>query len=124
MTLTEYELADLAMNWQATTTPTTALFVTIASGYLIAAWMVGERLTRAQVTLINFLFGIFQLGVLSGWAGRWIQTYDYTSALTSIDPAFYGTGPTAVLVLFGSVMLISIPGCLKFMWDIRHPKAD
>jgi hypothetical protein len=122
MTLTEYELADLAMNWQATTTPTTAIFLTIASGYLIAAWMVGERLTRAQVTLINTLFGVFQLGVLAGWAGRWIQSFNYTSALTSIDPNFYRSPSTSLLVLFGLALLVSIPGCLKFMWDIRHTK--
>jgi hypothetical protein len=124
MTLTEYELADLAINMQASTTPTTALFVTIASGYLIAAWMVGEKLTRTQVTFINLLFGAFELAILAGWASRWIVTTRYGSALASIDPVFYETTPlnTLLLVLLGSVMFLTILGCLKFMWDIRHPK--
>jgi len=124
MTLTEYEMADLAMSAQATATPTTALFITILSGYLIVAWLVGEKLTRAQVIFINILFSFFQLSLVAGWSSRWSLSYRYQDALHSIDPSFYELNSPAPLVAFALAMCASIPGCLKFMWDVRHPRVQ
>ena len=124
MNLTEYELVDMAINVQATTTPTLAVFLTIMSGYLIVSWLAGERLTRAQVIFINVLFTFFQLGLLVGWSGRWLTFYQIASVLNSIDPTVYVTGSPVISVSFAIVMFASIPGCLKFLWDVRHPKIE
>lgn len=122
MTLTEYELADLAMSAQASATPTTALFVTIMTGYLIVAWLVGNKLTRTQVVFINVLFIFFQLSLVVGWSLRWEIYYKYTTILNSIEPTLWDIGYPAVVVAFSIMMCASIPGCLKFLWDVRHPK--
>jgi hypothetical protein len=124
MTLTEYEMADLAMSAQASATPTTALFISVLSGYLIIAWLVGKRLTRAQVVFINVLFIFFQLSLVGGWASRWALSYRYSSALNSIDPSFYEVSNPVFLWAFPIAMIASVPGSLKFMWDVRHPKAE
>jgi hypothetical protein len=123
MNLTEYELADLALSAQASATPTTALFVTIMSGYLIVAWMVGEKLTRAQVIFINAIFIFFQLSLAAAWSMRWIVSQRYSNALHSIDPAFYDLNNPALLIAFPIVMCATVPGCLKFLWNVRHPKT-
>ena len=92
MALTEYEMADLALSAQASATPTTALFLTMTSGYLIIAWLVGDKLTRAQVIFINVLFTFFQLCLVGGWSFRWKVYYEYTVALNSSDPTVYVDG--------------------------------
>ena len=122
MTYTAYELADLALSAQAAASPTFALFLTITSGYLIVAWLAGDRLTRAQVNLISLLFLFFQLMLVYGWVIRWAFSHDYFTALSLVDPT-YKVGPGYLIWLFAIVMLASIPGCLKFMWDVRHPKT-
>ena len=122
--MTEYELAELAINAQAGTTPAVSVFVTILSGYLIAAWLVGKKLSRAQITLINVLFIGFQLGIISSWSGRWQLAYRLAEAVDSIDPSFDMTPSMIPISAFGVLMLTSIGGCLKFMWDIRHPKTE
>jgi hypothetical protein len=124
MALTEYEMADLALSAQASATPTTALFLTMTSGYLIIAWLVGDKLTRAQIIFINVLFTFFQLGLVGGWSVRWATYYEYTVALNSSDPTVYVDGNPVVSVAFAIVMLASIPGCLKFMWGVRHRKTE
>jgi len=122
MTLTEYEIADLAATWQSTTTPTSALVITILSGYLIVAWLVGNKLTRAQVVLVNTLFVFFQFSMIAGWAMRWALSYKYSMELYSIDPGFYEAPASIPLIIFGAAMAVSVIACLKFMWDVRHPK--
>lgn len=124
MNLTEYELVDLAINVQASTTSGVSLFITIASGYLIVAWLVGEKLTRVQARLINVLFIFFQVMLITAWAGRWEYFYKFFTVLTSIDSAFYESRSPITTVGMGLIMLLSIFACLKFMWDIRHTKTD
>ena len=126
MTLTEYELADLALTAQGNATPITALFVTIMSGYLIVAWLVGEKLTRTQVIFINALFILFQFNLILGWSATWARSYKLGTTLISIDPTFYslGVNTTATLILFAVTMVFSIPGCINFMWNVRHPKKE
>jgi len=94
------------------------------SGYLIVAWLVGGKLTRAQVSLINVLFVFFQFCMVLGWSARWELAMKYFNLLASLDPDIYAVRNPAGLVIFATVMAVSIPGCLKFMWDIRHPKTE
>ena len=126
MTLTEFELADLYVGAQGNATSITALFVTIMSGYLIVAWLVGEKLTRAQVIFINALFILFQFNLILAWSATWEKAIKVATELNSIDPTFYssGLGSSAGLIVFAVTMIASIPGCIKFMWNIRHPKKE
>ena len=124
MNLTEYELVDLAVNIQESITPAVSVFITIMSGYLVVAWLVGDKLTRAQVGLINVLFVGFQVMLILSWSGRWEFYFRLAKQLYSFDPIFYAVTHPAIVALFGVLMVVSIVGSLKFMWDIRHPKKE
>ena len=123
MNLTEYELLDAAINVQTSITPSVTIFLTIMSGYLVVAWLVGDKLTRPQVGLINVLFVGFQTMMIMSWAGRWEFYFRCVNTLHSFDPTFYAVTSPAIVAVFGILMLAALFGCLKFMWDIRHPKA-
>ena len=54
--MTEYEMTDIMMSRFATMTDQAALYFALVSGYLIAAFVVGARLTRLQVIMVKGLF--------------------------------------------------------------------
>jgi hypothetical protein len=124
--MTEYELASLAMEAQNTVTSVFALFLTIVGGYLLAAWMVGSKLERTQFIIVNFLFVFVEIQLLVGWFGRWSWFWHYYEQARALNPL---SVPNAEMVPFlipltGLLMLCSVLGAVKFMWDVRHPKNE
>ena len=51
--MTEQELAGLISNYSSQGGAFFALWITIVSGYLIAAYLSGDRLKRSQVFILN-----------------------------------------------------------------------
>ena len=121
--MTEYELLDLMFNAINGATAVIGIIVTIISGYLIVAWTVGEKLTRAQVTMLNLLFLCTAPMMIWGWLGRYLVAWDLQNILLELNPQI--TERVSMYVIIGSPFVSSmlIIGSLKFMWDIRHPKA-
>jgi hypothetical protein len=124
--MTEYELASLAMEAQNTVTSVFALFLTIVGGYLLAAWMVGSKLERTQFIIVNILFVFVEIQLLAGWFGRWSWFWHYYEQARALNPL---SVPNAEMVPFlipltGLLMLCSVFGAVKFMWDVRHPKNE
>ena len=124
--MTEYEFASLAMEAQNTVTSVFALFLTIVGGYLLAAWMVGIKLDRTQFIIVTFLFVFVEIQLLVGWFGRWSWFWHYYEQAQALNPL---SVPNAEMVPFsialtGLLMLFTVFGAVKFMWNVRHPKAD
>ena len=99
--------------------------MTICSGYLIVAYMVGGNLTNSQAFIVSTLY-CFVAGVTTFAFRTWSQrSFDYlafqeSSGLSSID---LGTFRPLATVLT-TIMFAGVVACLKFMWDVRHPKAE
>ena len=122
--MTEYELADLVASTISNSLIIAPILISVASAYLVVAWVVGSKLDRSQVLLINTLFvGFIALFGLS-WARRIQVALSYQEALLQVNPdrmAEIGVWlpPAALIANFLTVL-----ACLKFMWDIRHPKRE
>jgi hypothetical protein len=86
--------------------------------------MVGQRLTRPQVVLINSIFLVFAPLLLFGWVRRFQIAMRLAEELRSIDPGALGGISEGLIALVSFSFFILILGCIKFMWDIRHPKAE
>ncbi len=121
--MTEYELADLAINAQGTLTPVVSLLVTVLTGYLIVAWLAGDRLTRSQVILVSVLFVTIETIVLYSWFTRWAIVTIYYAELHAQNPSKYSGVPQWAATLFVGLFVLAILASLKFMWDVRHPKS-
>lgn len=94
-------------------------YFSIFTAYLVVAYLVGSKLDRQQVTVINGLFVIMQLLMIWGTAGFFWQARSYMdqvreAPLGAIAPHHVALPLLSIGVIVG----------LKFMWDIRHPKAD
>jgi hypothetical protein len=122
--MTEAELLEATGLAANTALTGISLYMTIVSAYLITAFTAGSRLTRSQTFVISVGFvvgaGIFIYVVI---ANALRQVY-FTARLSEIqtDATFYFSDRTTILI--GSVLVMGIIASLKFMWDVRHPKAE
>ena len=101
-----------------------SLYLTVTSAYLIVAFMAGERLTSSQAVIISTLY-IFMAAIstysMYAWLGR---AFHFSQKLkeTSTDMPFYARDGLEIILAI--VLLSGIFACLKFMWDVRHPKSE
>ena len=122
--MTESELIEAITSYFDIAVAALTLYVTICSGYLIVAYMVGGNLTNSQALIVSTLY-CFVAAVTTYAFRTWSQhSFDYlafqeSSGLSSID---LGTAPTLASVLT-VIMFAGVLACLKFMWDVRHPKT-
>ena len=94
------------------------LYITITSGYLLVAYLAGKDLTRMQAVIIAVLYVTF-------------ATFNTIAVVRYFQSAFYfghtyGAGLTPYWPVYGlgSLFALGILACLKFMWDVRHPKTE
>jgi hypothetical protein len=123
--MTEYELSDLIATQTGNGTAILSLFVTVVSGYLIVSWLVGQRLSPPQAALINMLFVFFSGLCIFAWFARFMSALSYQSELAALNPQRVSPFQTEKIVIGTAVLLVIVMiACLKFMWDVRHPKTE
>ena len=122
--MSEYELADLVRSISADSLVFLPMLLSVVSGYLVVAWVVGARLTLAQVSLVNTLFVSVVTMFCFGWVNRVQLALVYQSELLDLNPARRELiGPWLVPATLAYVSITAI-ACIKFMWDIRHHPAQ
>lgn len=121
--MSEAELATSAALFFDLAVSAIALYVTICSGFLATAYLVGSKITRSQTFIISGLFVFVASLMTYGVFGWFWRAFLYNQLLFKLDPNYLPTSggtPMAGWVLSG-IMAIGIFACLKFMWDVRHP---
>ena len=99
-----------------------ALYVTVASSYLAAAYLVGAKLTRYEVLVVSGLFVIFAALITYGTVGYFLRAVYFTTLMTTYTESLVRMRPAMPLVI-GAMEIFGIGACLKFMWDARHSKG-
>ena len=121
--MTDAELWGLIVEYNNTVLSTFALYLTLVSGFLIVAYLVGDKLTEWQAAIVTSGFvlstSLFTLAAY-GYGSRAIlligeTSEQYRSGITMSYPALW-----AYIFIF----ILGILACLKFMWDVRHPKPE
>ena len=122
--MTEYELLDVTFSAVNSATNSWGMIFSVICGYLVVAWLIGEKLTRAQVTLVNLLFLCSAPMLIWGWLGRYLIALDFQNRLLELNPQ--AVERVSIYVITGMPIILSILvlGSLKFMWDVRHPKTE
>lgn len=95
-----------------------SLLLTIISGYLVAAYFVGGRLTRYQTATVSLLF---LLGAVLSGINAMIEMWRAFHFLDQLAP--FGVRrllPYSYLVAAGILLLLLIPAALYFMYQIRR----
>lgn len=99
------------------------LYISVFTGYLLMAYLVGSRLTSVQCAIATGAFLVFSgyniWGNISFWnsayvVGKELENVRPELILLDLNPAWVA----AALLSFG------VLGALKFMWDVRHPQSS
>lgn len=103
------------------------IFLTLTTAYLISAFFVGKDLSRGQLVLINTFYilcaslNIFtQMVTLRNTLFAFNRASSSVDGLDGISQNLVGAIPIGTAAISAAITL----GCLKFMWDIRHPKTE
>ena len=102
------------------------LYLTVSSGYLIVAYLVGARLTKSQTLFISSLFFVFSSYALWGVTQYWTSGEEAYLALKAlgvlehVELNYVGINPAVIALPMG---ILGIIGSLKFMWDVRGADA-
>ncbi|MFT5605954.1 MAG: hypothetical protein ACI9G5_002929 [Paracoccaceae bacterium] len=121
--MTEAELWELILMSQSNAGTFMAIFLTVTSAYLVAAYAVGIQLTRYQIFIVNTIFlSVANLTMFAGYAAmsRAAFLLDFTS------PEYNSPASAGIIVApWGLVIthFMLVIACLVFMWQIRHPKS-
>jgi len=95
------------------------LYLSVVTGYLIAAYLVGSRLTIFQAAFITLLFVVFSVHFTLSGFGAFEAAYAAHLKFSSDAPV----GPSPIMNRgLAAFQLAGVIGCLKFMWDVRNPK--
>jgi hypothetical protein len=122
--MVEAELLEISNMAWGNSIALVGLVITLISGYLIAAYIIGANMTHSQSVIINILYvGFASFLILSFFA--------FSLGATELDTIAYemstqrSNEPRAELAYaVGIFMSFCILASLKFMWDIRHPRSE
>ena len=122
--MTEQELAELISDYSSQGGAFFGLWITIVTGYLIAAYLAGDRLNRSQVFILNTFYVWVSSLVRVGFYGSFNTQAHYTRELKQMVP----DSPQMMTWNLGFAVTIAtvlgVLATLKFLWDIRHPKIE
>ena len=97
----------------------------MVSRYLFIAYSIGEKLLKGHVIFINLLFLVSTtMSSLASTMASKNGLLAMRKACASLDEVTTLTPTQASVALtiaaVGNIAVVL--GCLKFMWDMRHPK--
>jgi len=124
--MTAYEASDLLNGVMSNQMASLALLLTVVSAYLVAAYTVGDKLTKYQVWFINFTFCLFVLINLAGTASIMDLMYQYSSLRAELISGAKTIQPNADLAFWmvAGVRIVLVSGALIFMWQVRQLKTE
>jgi hypothetical protein len=113
----------------STGTAILAVLITLMSGYLVVAYLVGKRLTRTQILVTNALYltSAFTIILASFSASLDIQIAKNEMAfqipqlnLLNYTSKYIYLWPSIIAIVNSCLVVAS----LIFMWQVRHPKES
>jgi hypothetical protein len=121
--MTEYEALDLAQSTFSNSLAAYAVFLSIVSGYLATAYIVGSKLSRIQVRLLTLLFLIVVAILIwstSAYA-YWGDVFSTVARGESRERTMMT--PQSWLPAFLAIInTLTVIGCVFFMWNVRRAK--
>ena len=105
-----------------------AILLTMVSGYMGIAFLVGEKLSTTQVALANT---VYILGATSVLLSNYGSVLDSATARAEAAQLVSELKPIANISASSEVMSLAVAGInalfiiisLIFMWQVRHPKT-
>lgn len=120
--MTEYELADIIATYSSNTGSFFATYLTVLSGYLITAFVAGERLTIRQAIILNTGYIVATFVMIVAVYGAGSTQVHYTHKLLALAADSPQINREWVMSVTAIVMIGGVLASLYFMWSIRNTK--
>jgi hypothetical protein len=122
--MNEADLYQIAIEFSHGLQTEEQTFLTVLSGYLIAAYVIGAKVTRHQVIVFNTIYLIVVCGLLYNMRDYWSNT---THWFHKAQAAEFGQ-VMVDLTVRGEMTVLAcasmVVGSLYFMWSIRHSDSE
>ena len=120
--MTQAELWELIIAYNTGLLTGITIYFSALTGYLIVAYVIGDKLTAMQTAIITIGFVVFQSLISFGTIGMGTRAVfligktseEYRSGIMINHP---------VILVLSIILLGGIAAALKFMRDIRHSKT-
>ena len=119
--------AEMIQATQATwgnTISLVAIVITLMSGYLVAAYLVGSQLSRPQVVIVNTLYLLLSTFLLMSIYNLSIRATEMAAIAIEMSDKRILTPQLWLPMGMISIFSFCLVASLKFMWDVRHPKRE
>ncbi len=121
--MTQAELWELIIAYNTGVLNGITIYFSALTGFLIVAYMIGDKLTVLQSMIITLGFVIFQSLISFATIGMGTRAVFLIDKTTEDYRSGIMVNEAAVMVL--TLLLTGgVAAALKFMWDVRHPKVQ
>ncbi len=125
--MTEYELTDVMYNIFSNMNEAAVMYFTLVSAYIGMSFLIGKKLTRFQLVIINVLYITWVIGVINTVYSGLANALEVTQALDSMNAIITNQGSEIISISIYSFMAVQFGGIiasLLFMWSVRHPNSE
>jgi hypothetical protein len=119
----EAEMIQAAQATWGNTISLVAILITLMSGYLVAAYLVGSQLSRPQVVIVNTLYLLLSTFLLISTYNLSIRATEMAAIAIEMSDKRILTPQLWIPMGMISTFTFCLVASLKFMWDVRHPKT-
>ena len=121
--MTEGELVQSITAYYELSGNALSMYVTVSMGYLVAAYFIGYNLTKSQVIVVSTLYAVVAAVMSYAMFGYMARGFTYVEMQNALNPELVSYSSPVFYVLLPMIFGAGIIACLKFMWDVRHPKT-
>lgn len=123
--MTPYEMLDLAQSSYSTSAAYISIFVALLSAYLVAAYIVGGRLGKAQFLLANSLYLVIQtLTILTIYNFNNTARYWGSRGRSDMPGSGESANVTYIPEIVALVLIVTMLLSVWFMWKSWSPKTE
>ena len=122
--MSQFEMMVIAQENWSNAIAISAIVMSLLSGYLVVAYTAAKKMTVSQVTIVNILYSGLTLFTMASFA-KFVSNAGYWGYLAMSEQTRQATEPNIFLAYtIAGFLCFCFLASLKFMWDVRHPKAN
>jgi uncharacterized protein (TIGR00369 family) len=115
---------EAATSYFGLTMDTLSFYMTVTSGYLVVAYLAGEKLSRSQIAVISTLYIFMASTATYGLYAFVARGSAFALKHSAIDPGMVVYATPVLSIVLSATLAGGIIASLLFMWNIRRTKLE
>ena len=120
--MTEAELVQAWGHFFEISQSALAIYISVLSGYLAVAYLIGAKLTQLQVLVLSGLFTVFALFCAANVVVWWQRALEFAFEAKKVNPERLVSNNQAATSIMMVLLVLGVLASLYFMWSTRRHK--